>query len=222
MGSVALFFVGAVLFVNGLSLLGKVDAKAAAPINFFVGLTLVLATGWSIWDVRDLTTTENLNVLIGALGFLLFAFTYLYVGIGNYTGHSGTGLGWYCGWAAIVSVFLAITNYTRLDDPKFGMLWVLWTILFSCFFLVLALDLDRFGWATGWVTVIEAFITTTIPGGLLLLGRWDDMPNWVATVVGLAAIAVFVGLFLRRPSAEHPATERGDAPPVAGAVSTPG
>jgi len=36
-GAVGLLFVGAVLFINGAMLLGWVDAKSAAPINFFVG-----------------------------------------------------------------------------------------------------------------------------------------------------------------------------------------
>jgi hypothetical protein len=217
-GPLALMFVGAVLFVNGLAVLGRVDPRAAAPINFFVGVTLVVATGWTIWGVRDLSTTANLDVVIGASGFLLFAFTYLYVGIGNLAGHSAEGLGWYCAWAALISVALAITNYTRLDDPKFGMLWVLWAILFTCFFVVLGLGRDRLGWATGWVTVIEAFITTTIPGGLLLLGKWDDIPDWVATAVGLSAIAIFVLLMLRRPTRDD-VPEVREAPPVAGQVA---
>lgn len=222
MGGLTLLFVGSVLFVNGLAVLGKVEPKAAAPINFFVGLTLVLTTGWSIWDVRDLAVDKNLDVVIGATGFLLFAFTYLYVGLRNYTDSEWHGVGWYCAWAAIVAVFLAVTNYTRLDDPKFGMLYVLWAILFFCFFIVLALDLDRFAWATGWVTVIEAFITTTIPGGLLLVGAWDDMPNWVATAAGLGTIVVFALLMLRRPMPDPPADDRGAVPPSAEAVGRAG
>lgn len=90
---------------------------------------LVLVVGRSIWGVQELTT-ENLNVAIEACGFLLFGFTYLYVGIGNLAGYSGSGLEWYCGWAAIAAALLSITNYTRLDDPKVGMLWVLWTVLY--------------------------------------------------------------------------------------------
>ena len=37
MADVGLMFVGAVLFVNGLLLLGKVDGKGAATFNLFVG-----------------------------------------------------------------------------------------------------------------------------------------------------------------------------------------
>ena len=38
MGSVGLLYVGAVLFLNGVMLLGWIDAKSAAPLNVFVGI----------------------------------------------------------------------------------------------------------------------------------------------------------------------------------------
>ncbi len=37
MSNVGLLFVGAVLFMNGLLLLGRVDPKSAAVFNLFVG-----------------------------------------------------------------------------------------------------------------------------------------------------------------------------------------
>jgi putative amide transporter protein len=43
MADVGLMFVGAVLFVNGLLLLGKIDGKGAATFNLFVG-----ALQWSV------------------------------------------------------------------------------------------------------------------------------------------------------------------------------
>jgi hypothetical protein len=37
MSAVGLMFVGAVLFVNGLLFLGRIDGKGAATFNLFVG-----------------------------------------------------------------------------------------------------------------------------------------------------------------------------------------
>lgn len=199
MTSLGLFFVGAVLFVNGLSLLGKVDAGGAAPINAFVGALLIGVTAFVVIPIKDLELAANRDLVLGVMGFLLFAFTYLWVAINNWTGAGGAGLGWYCAWAAGVAAFLAVLNFVRYDDPRFGMLWVLWAILFSLFFCVLALSMDRLGWATGWVAVIEAFITTTIPGALLLLGEWSTMSDAVAIGAGLLTIAVFTALLMRRP-----------------------
>lgn len=202
MTSLGLFFVGAVLLINGLSLLGKVNAGGAAPINAFIGLLLVAVTAFVVLPVKDLSLAENRDVIVGSVGFLLFAFTYGWVALNNWTGASGAGLGWYCGWAAGVSAFLAIVNFVRFDDARFGTLWVLWTILFALFFCVLALEMDNLAWATGWVTVIEAFITTTIPGGLLLLGQWNNMSDAVALGAGAVAVIVFAALLTRRPAAD--------------------
>lgn len=49
MGNVGLLFVGAVLFINGMLLLGKVDAKAAAVFNLFVGALQVLTPTYLIF-----------------------------------------------------------------------------------------------------------------------------------------------------------------------------
>ena len=212
MAYLGLLFVGAVLFVNGLSLLGKIDAKGAAPINVFVGSLLVVVTLYGIFPARDLTVADNLVTIISTAGFMLFGFTYLYVGVLNYTGHSGNGLGWYCAWAALVSAGLAAVNFVRFGDAKFGMLWVLWAILFALFFLVLALGMDSLTRATGWVAMIEALITATIPSALLMLGWWDSMPQWVAVAAGLFAILVFILLAFRSlPSAASP-SESSETP----------
>jgi hypothetical protein len=198
MTALGLLFVGSVLFVNGLVLLGRVEPRGAAPINLFVGTLLLLVTLYLVLPARDL------GPALTAAGFLLFGFTYLYVGILNITGHSVDGLGWYCAWAAGIALVLALVNFIRFDDPKFGTLWLLWTILFALFFVVLGLGATRFTYLTGWVTVIEAFITTTIPGVLLLLDEWEPLPGWVVPAVGLAAVAVFALIGLRTAAAGPP------------------
>jgi hypothetical protein len=45
LSSVVLFFIGAVLLVNGLVLHGRIASKGAVPINAFVGVVLVAAAG---------------------------------------------------------------------------------------------------------------------------------------------------------------------------------
>lgn len=37
MGGVGLFYVGAVLIIDGLMLLGRISPRGATPLNFFVG-----------------------------------------------------------------------------------------------------------------------------------------------------------------------------------------
>jgi hypothetical protein len=187
MGALGLLFVGSVLLVNGLALLGRVDAAAAAPINLFVGALLVVVVLY-----LALPATDDLTPVFSATGFLLFGFVYLYVGILNLTGHAATGVGWYCAWAAGVSLVIALVSFVRDGDVKFGVLWLLWSLLFSMFFVVLGLGLTQFTVVTGWITVVESVITATIPGLLLLLGGWTDVPDLLVVAVAGAAAVLFL------------------------------
>ncbi len=138
-----------------------------------------------------LPATDDLTPVFTAAGFLLFAFVYLYVGIGNLAGHAATGIGWYCAWAAGVSLVIALVTFVRDGDVKFGVLWLLWALLFTMFFLVLGLCLAHLTVVTGWITVTEALITATIPGLLLLLGAWADLPDLLVVAVAVAAVVLF-------------------------------
>jgi putative amide transporter protein len=186
MSALGLLFVGSVLYVNGMALLGRVDPPAAAPINLFVGALLVVVV-----LSLALPAVEDATPVFTAAGFLLFGFVYLYVGIVNLTGHAATGVGWYCAWAAGVSLIIAVVTFSR-DDVKFGTLWLLWTLLFTMFFLVLGLGLTRFTVVTGWITVVEAVITATIPGMLLVLDAWADVPDLLVVAVAAAAVVLFL------------------------------
>lgn len=200
MSALGLFFVGSVLFVNGLVLLGKVNPRGAAPINAFVGTLLAAVTALVASPLSDLGIAENREDAVGAAGFLLFAFTYLWVALNNWTQEAGNGLGWYCLWSAGIALFLAAVNFIEFEDPRFGTLWVLWSILFAFFFVVLALGREDLAAFTGYVTIIEAFVTSTIPGALLLLDRWEDVGALAAIVVGAATVTIFLVMFLRTGS----------------------
>ncbi len=186
MGALGLLFVGSVLLVKGLALLGFVDGRAAAPINLFVGGLLVVVVMY-----LALPATEDLTPVFTAAGFLLFGFVYLYVGIINLTGHDATGIGWYSAWAGGVSLVIALVTLFRDRDVKLGTLWLLWALLFTMFFLVLGLGRTHLTAVTGWITVIEAVITATIPGLLLLLGAWADVPDLLVVAVAAASVVLF-------------------------------
>lgn len=197
MPTLAFFFVGSVLLVNGLVILGRVDARSAAPLNVLIG---TIVTGIAIRtaiQAGDLSDPQAFDTVMRSAGSLLFGLTYLYVGIGNFANLSGRGLGWYCGWATGASIFIGLVHYLRLDDPRAGMLWVLWAFLFAAFFVTAGLGRRRYESATGWFTVLAACLTITVPGALMLLGTWDDLPAAAVTAAGLVLIAVFVPLVLR-------------------------
>ena len=197
MTSIGLLFIGAVLVANGLVLLGRIEPKAAAPINALVGLLLVGVTLWLAVPTRDLAVAASQDQVISAAGFLLFALTYLWVALNAWTGHEPAGLGWYCAWAAAVSAFFAVVAFGRLDDPREGLLWVLWTVLFGAFFALLALGRDEIRRAGGWLASMEAAVTTTVPGALMLLGEWTALATGWVVAATAATLAAFVGVAWR-------------------------
>ena len=188
MGSVGLLFVGAVLFINALLLLDVVDGKSAALFNLFVGALQVIVPTYLI------ITSETPDEVLSASGIYLFGFTYLYVGLTNLTDFRPEGLGWYCLWVALIAAGFSLVNFFRLDDPKFGIIWANWVVLWGLFWVVLGLGRTRLTTFTGWTTLVMSFTTCTIPAYLLLLGWWEDVPTWVYVVVAGATVALMAGL----------------------------
>jgi putative amide transporter protein len=196
MSDVGLMFVGAVLFVNGLLLLGKIDAKGAATFNLFVGALQVAIPFYLI------ATAPNTSDILLDSGIFLFGFTYLYVGISNLAGQEPRGLGWYSAWVAIMAAAFGVTNIVKFHDPTIGLLWLQWSVLWALFWLVLGLGISRLTPITGWLTLILSFTTCTIPGFVLLLGEWSHVPTWLvlAVIAATAAALVPVGTrSLRKP-----------------------
>ena len=209
MADVGLMFVGAVLFVNGLLLLGRIDSKGAATFNLFVG---ALQVAIPFYLIATATTTDEILL---ASGIFLFGFTYLYVGISNLAGQPPVGLGWYSAWVAIMAAAFGITNIVKFHDPTIGLLWLQWSVLWALFWLVLGLGITRLTPLTGWLTLILSFTTCTIPGYLLLLGEWGHVPTWLVLVVIAATALALVPVAsrtLRRPADEAAAPADAGVP----------
>ncbi|HEX3737599.1 MAG TPA: AmiS/UreI family transporter, partial [Solirubrobacterales bacterium] len=158
----------------------------AATFNLFVGALQVAIPFYLI------ATASSTDELLLASGIFLFGFTYLYVGISNLAGQEPAGLGWYSAWVAIMACAFGITEIVKFDEPTIGLLWLQWSVLWALFWLVLALGYERLTTVTGVLTVILAFTTCTIPGYLLLLGEWDQVPTWavLATIAATALVLV--------------------------------
>ena len=197
MTNLVLFFVGSVYLINGLSILGLIEARSSAPLNIFIGGLLIAVVGYLVLPLTDLSAPDSLETILDSVGYLLFALTFLYVGIINYTGHPNCGLGWYCGWSAIVSACLAVVQFVQFGNTKSAALWSVWTVVFAALFAQVILKASRFDRATGWFVIIAGFTTCFVPGGLLILGLWTGLSDGLVVVMEFAAVALF-GLFLIR------------------------
>jgi putative amide transporter protein len=217
MASVGLLYVGAVLVVNGLMLLGRVDARAAAPINLFVGALQVFTPTYLI-----VTSGGDEAAILGASGIYLFGFTYLYVGINLLANLDGTGLGWFSAFVAVCAVVYAGLNffYNQPTDPAFGVIWLFWAVLWALFWLVLGLkreDLTRY---TGAIALVAGLVSAALPAFLLLTGVWADYVGVWAVVLAVVFVASLVGLYPRMRSHPEPAVPPS-APIPQGAPEAP-
>jgi hypothetical protein len=208
MASVGLLYVGAVLIVNGLMLLGRVDARAAAPLNLFVGALQVITPTYLIF-----TSGGDADTILGASGIYLFGFTYLYVGLNLLGGLDGTGLGWFSAFVAGCAVVYAGLNFGRLDDPAFGVIWLYWATLWALFFLVLGLKREELTRFTGAIAIVAGVVTCAVPAFLLLTGEWQDNRRTAAIVIAVLCVlslALYPRLRGQRPTATEPARELRD------------
>lgn len=161
-------FVGAVLFLNGIWILGKIQDREIAIVNIFVGgLAVVLVI---------LAFMQNTAAGYEFGGYvLLFAFTYLWVAYNRFTNPDGHGLGWFCLFVALTALPVAYTVLSGANGRPFqiwlGLDWLAWAGLWFLYFLLLALGRSSLGRLVGWVTLVEGILTAWIPGYLVISGR---------------------------------------------------
>ncbi|MBO0595939.1 transporter [Nesterenkonia sp. E16_7] len=208
MGNVGLLYVGAVLFINGLMLIGVIPGKSAAILNFFVGgMQVIFPT------IILIQANNDPGIILGAAGLYLFGFTYLYVGILQLTGLSGEGLGWFSLFVSVCAVVIGFIQLT-LDDPVFAVIWWIWAVLWFLFFLLLGLNMDSLTLTTGWFTILISHLTGTIPAFVLLLGRYESNATLALALAALGALALAIAVTIGRRSRAAAESEESTTAPV--------
>ncbi|MEU8250265.1 AmiS/UreI family transporter [Nonomuraea sp. NPDC048916] len=202
MGAVGLLYVGAVLFLNGMMLLKKIDPRAAGIFNLFVGAMQVITP-----TVLIISNPGRPAEILTASGIYLFGFTYLYVGINLLGGFDTTGVGYFSLFVAIMALGYSYASFQLLGDPAFGVIWLYWAFLWFLFFLLLGLKREQITTYTGWVTAIQGWVTAAIPAFLILTGYWQN-PGLYAVILAVFGLVVFIGLWpltrRREPTAATP------------------
>lgn len=210
MGAVGLIYVGAVLVVNGVMLLGHISPRGAAPLNLFVGALQVVTPTYLIVSAAG----DQAQIALAA-GLYYFGFTYLWVGINAVTGWPAEGLGWFSLIVAVAAVGFAIHSWTEAGDRPFGVIWLLWAVLWFSFFLLMALHKDGLTQAVGVLAAGLGLLTAAVPGFLIVAGWWVDSTTTVVlvAVLGLLVIAASGPLsrFLSAPPSAVPSSS-GTAP----------
>jgi hypothetical protein len=191
MQNVGLMYCGAVLFINALMLIGKVDSKSAGVFNLFLGGIQIITPFYVIF-----TAGSDSWTIFNASGVFLFSLTYLYVGITNLKELDTTGVGWFSLWVAFMAIGYGTLSFIHFHDPKMGIIWFMWAFLWSLFFILLALK-KEISVFTGWITLIQSLITATIPGFLMLINVWNSIIAEIIWTVAILFIIAAIGLYLR-------------------------
>ncbi|MBY0176062.1 AmiS/UreI family transporter [Curtobacterium herbarum] len=212
MASICLILSAAALLLNGLTLLGRVPGRDSGVSNVLIGgLQLLLCTAVAI------SADGSLPALFAITGTFLFGLTYLSVGVDALAGLGSAGLGWFCGLVAVAAVVFA--GVYVADDPVLAVLWVGWAVLWSLFFVLLALGRTSIATYTGWALVLASPLTALVPALLALTGHWPTGPAG-AGIAALGEVVVFGGAAaLTRRSSRNAATSPAAAPSPAAATS---
>lgn len=162
-----LFYVGAVLSLNGLWLMGHIGDKEIAVIDIFVGGITLLASLYMAFGPG-----ADAGSIKAAALTLLFTFTYFWVAMNRYNGADGRGLGWFSLFVAITAVPVTIQTLQGAQstwDVWFGLSWGAWGVLWLLYFVLLVMKkpIAKF---VGALTLAEGILTGWIPGLLLLNG----------------------------------------------------
>ena len=203
MAAVGLLYVGAVLFVNGLGLVGWVKGTSMVPMNLFVGLLQVVTPLYLIFSAHG-----NQATIVGASGLFLFGFTYLYVALNNTFNLDGTGLGWFCLFVVFAACVYAVWNFTHSGalglglaggnnavGDLLGVLWATWAVLWLLFWLVLALGKTGLTKFTGAWCAAQGIYTGLVPA-LVLLNIPSAVSTTFAVIIGVVSAGTFVIFFV--------------------------
>lgn len=162
-----LFYVGAVLLLNGLWLMGKIEDREIVVVNVVSGLVAgaVVVQG-------AFSSAADADSIRAAALTLMFSATYFWVAYNRLVAVDGRGLGWFSLFVAIttVPVFLrAIGTAGSPVDIWLALNWLAWGLLWFMYFLLLAQGRPILR-QTAWATLLAGVFTGWLPGFLLLDG----------------------------------------------------
>jgi len=167
MQGLVLLYVGAVLFINGLAMPGRIAPREAAIMNLFAGGLSLFAS------LHGAASGQGAAIRAGAFG-LLFAFTYLWVAYVNLSGQDGRGLGWFSLFVALTAALVAGDEFARAQsatDYWLAACWAAWTPLWLGFFVIGALRRTAWTKPVAWLAIVQGGPTAWLPGYLMLSGR---------------------------------------------------
>jgi putative amide transporter protein len=164
---VPLLFIGMVLLINAAWLNGRVETKDVGVFNLLVGLLGTASAMYFGWAQQSFALCA---------GAMLFAMTYLWVGINALRGaQDQRALGLYCLLVAFVTIPYAI-KALKGGDIGWAFEWVSYGLLWYFFYLLLARGMSKMTGATAALTYFVG-AEVLVTGWVYLYGYWP-FGNW--------------------------------------------
>jgi hypothetical protein len=162
---IGLYYVGAVLIVNGLWLLGYGEDRDVALLNLFTGvITFLIAAYWAFVPGTEGTP-------FNAAGTLLFSFTYLWVFANAIREKEDQrAFGWYCLFVAAIAVPTGLIVF-QSGDLGLALLWWIWAVLWFAFWLLLGIERTEYNDLVGWYTLAVGIVSGAA-GFVMAAGWW--------------------------------------------------
>ena len=110
-----LLYVGAGMFINGLTMLGQIAPRESAVMNLLLGGLALFVS------LLQISGGDAAAIRAAAFG-LLFSFTYLWIAYGHLSEQDGRGLGWFCLFVAATAAL--VTADVASEAVSFGDQWM--------------------------------------------------------------------------------------------------
>ena len=164
MAGLMFLYIGAVLLVNGMAGLNRVEPRSMAVLNFLIGFLGLTAS------LLQLIRAESIEDFFTVATFLLFTFTYLYLAFSVWFETGMQGFGWFCFFVAITALPWSFINYQN-EQNTLAIFWIIWGALWFMFYRQSAME-TNFGNLLPYATIAVGIFTCWIPGLLMLTGHW--------------------------------------------------
>jgi hypothetical protein len=161
-----MLWVTVLFIINTAVAFGKVDVKESGPWNIVLGGLLVFVVLNGVFH-----ESFGEETFYWAAQVLLFAITYVMMGINIVKAFDSRGLGWYCLFVSITALVPCAQTFLA-GDFVLGLIWAVWVSLWFLFFLLLALGKAGLGAFLKWYQIFALVFSLWLPGLLLLNGVW--------------------------------------------------
>lgn len=162
MFTISLILVGISMFLNGfLPLVDENDNNEIVVMNVLSGILVTLFACFGI------ITSTNTGTSLEYASLLLFSLTNLYISAVGIWNLQETSLGWFSLIIAIIAIALGVF-YMVNANFMFGALWLIWSLIFICYFISRGLDVLHT--TSNYVILIEGAIFLVAIGILIFTG----------------------------------------------------